>query len=917
MSDISFPATFEALTGNPPFPWQEELYAEFAVGRFPASATLPTGLGKTSVIAIWLVALANHPERVPRRLVYVVNRRTVVDQTTNEVIKLRANLRAAGLFDALTQLCALPLQDGEPPLAISTLRGQFADNREWSADPARPAVIAGTVDMIGSRLLFSGYGVGFKARPVHAGFLGQDVLFVHDEAHLEKPFQGLLEAIECVQHGGRLDGQGRCLDRGSRRSDFCPMRVMALTATPRGGEEPFELTEEEKNPPDMIPDGSDPLYTAWRRLRAKKTLELVPVAEENQVVPRMVDLAWMRGEEQPDSRVIIFVRTVNAVNEIEKGLRAKGVAAANISTLTGTMRGLERNRQADPRHENADPVFARFLNPPKPDEEPWKIVPKPGTVYLICTAAGEVGVDISADHLVCDLTPFDSMAQRFGRVNRYGMGDARIDVVYEMKPNEKKKDDPFDQRRWLTLQRLNDLRGDASPHGIARLPLSDRIATFTPTPAVLPVSDILFDAWALTTIPGKLPGRPMVEPYLHGISEWEPPETHVAWRQEVWELRLKFATDEERARQESEGRKQLAKVAAELLDDYPLKPHELLRDNSTRVFDRLKKLKVPTDIQVWVLSDDDAVTVTTLAELRDAGRESIERKTVLLPPVAGGLKNGLLADNPEPASDVADDVYDGKGNRRRVRVWDDDEEYEAKTENMRLVRRIDLPSGDEDEDKEGRSWHWFELPTDGDTDGSKSNKKPVLWQVHTDDVTKNAAACVEKLPLPQKLKDAIVLAATWHDLGKQRERFQTVLGNFKYPGTVLAKSGKRGGRVSELYRHEFGSLIDVLDENQAYWAEFRQLAVDMQDVVLHLVAVHHGYGRPHFSTDRAFDPEPKGQDVDEVSAAVTQRFARLQRRYGRWGLAYLESLLRAADYAASARPSRFVEDLNSSTHKGK
>src|SRR5204863_6752119 len=81
-------------------------------------------------------------------------------------------------------------------LAISTLRGKFADNREWSADPSRPAVICGTVDMIGSRLLFSGYGVGFKGKPLHAGFLAQDVLMVHDEAHLEPAFQDLLIAIQ-------------------------------------------------------------------------------------------------------------------------------------------------------------------------------------------------------------------------------------------------------------------------------------------------------------------------------------------------------------------------------------------------------------------------------------------------------------------------------------------------------------------------------------------------------------------------------------------------------------------------------------------------------------------------------------------------------------------------------------------------
>ena len=84
--------TFTALTGKSPFPWQRALYEEFAAGRFPPRANLPTGLGKTFVIAIWLIALANHGGKVPRRLVYVVNRRTVVDQATRETEKIRDNL---------------------------------------------------------------------------------------------------------------------------------------------------------------------------------------------------------------------------------------------------------------------------------------------------------------------------------------------------------------------------------------------------------------------------------------------------------------------------------------------------------------------------------------------------------------------------------------------------------------------------------------------------------------------------------------------------------------------------------------------------------------------------------------------------------------------------------------------------------
>src|SRR5882724_7719046 len=215
VSNESFKTTFKVLTNNEPFPWQIKLFEEwFVKGKFPQSCNLPTGLGKTSVIAIWLIALMKYPDKMPRRLVYVVNRRTVVDQTTDEVEKLRENL--------------LKLQnrpDHVRQLAISTLRGQFADNHEWSADPSRAAVICGTVDMIGSRLLFSGYGVGFKTKPLHAGFLGQDVLLIHDEAHLEPAFQKLLGQIEKEQERER---------ERSNQIAWPNLRVMELTATSRG-----------------------------------------------------------------------------------------------------------------------------------------------------------------------------------------------------------------------------------------------------------------------------------------------------------------------------------------------------------------------------------------------------------------------------------------------------------------------------------------------------------------------------------------------------------------------------------------------------------------------------------------------------------------------------------------------------------
>src|SRR5579885_2904603 len=112
-----FEQGFAALTGHAPFAWQQRLYAEhFARGHVPPALDIPTGLGKTAVIVVWLIALALQAEngavRLPRRLVYVVDRRTVVDQATEVAEELRRTLKgappgsfAAQIRDQLSKLC--------------------------------------------------------------------------------------------------------------------------------------------------------------------------------------------------------------------------------------------------------------------------------------------------------------------------------------------------------------------------------------------------------------------------------------------------------------------------------------------------------------------------------------------------------------------------------------------------------------------------------------------------------------------------------------------------------------------------------------------------------------------------------------------------------------------------------------------
>ena len=855
MNEINFEAAFRGLTGNSPFPWQRALYDRFVADRadnIPASCNLPTGLGKTSVIAVWLIALANHSEKMPRRLVYVVNRRTVVDQTTTEVERYAAAVATDDpsvdpiILELSQKLRSLTSDAKSNPLAISTLRGQFADNREWSADPSRPAVICGTVDMIGSRLLFSGYGISFKTRPLHAGFLGQDALVVHDEAHLEPAFQELLIAI--------AKEQKRC-------NDFRPIRVMELTATSRAGAEaPFELTDADHDEPEVK-----------KRLNAKKTIYLHKNVDEKKLADEIADLTLMHKDSS--RAVLVFVRKLDDVEKIVSRLNKE---KQEVRQLTGTLRGLERDQLVQ------HPIFQRFLPTSNRNKD---VIPTAGTVYLVSSSAGESGINVSADHLLSDLSTYESTAQRWGRANRFGeRDDTRIDIVY---PNEFDEDD-YGTRLSNTLKLLEQLGGDGSPAALGKLDPQARRAAFTKPPTILPVSDILFDAWALTTILSKLPGRPPVEPYLHGVAEWQPPETHVAWREEVvvivGDLLVEYPPKD-------------------LLEDYPLKPHELLGDNSARAFDRIKKLKADAGTPVWLIADDDSVEVTTLGGLIETGKDELNYKTVLLPPSAGGLENGFLTSNSHDAKDVADEMKDEAGIPRRLRVWDD----ESVPKGMRRIRVIDIKPDHNESEGEAtgrRFWYWYESVKAGDGDGSKSNQKPVLLQVHTDDVVNNVGEIIKNLRLAG-LEDASVRAAEWHDLGKRRKLFQRVLGNTD-SNKVLAKSGKKGGRIQEQFRHEFGSLIDAVTEN-----EFAALDDDFQEFVLHLIAAHHGRGRPHFETKEVFDPERTDDVVAKVAREVPRRFARLQRSYGRWGLAYLESLLRAADYAASARPSQFMEEEQS------
>jgi CRISPR-associated endonuclease/helicase Cas3 len=515
--------------------------------------------------------------------------------------------------------------------------------------------------------------------------------------------------------------------------------------------------------------------------------------------------------------------------------------------------------------------------------------------------------------MVCDLSTFDSMAQRFGRVNRFGVRkDSEIHIVH---PPAESFDaaKPMDKARGITLSLLQDLDGDACPEALGRLDMASRESGFAPKPKVLPTSGVLFDAWAMTTIRGHLPGRPPVSTYLHGVEEWEPSRSFVAWRDEVDEIHNR------------DRRRLLDKYPAqELLEDYPLKPHELLSDTTSRVLDRLRGLielieksakqegRIVPEIPAWFVDEEGEVqTWSSLKDWLPDDRKTAEQflagRTILLSPahchpVGGRLSPEGIGAGLERA-DVADLWLDQNGTPSlRLRKFTT-ERGERAPPGMRRIRSIvladdDVSGANEDADAEPswRIWNWYELPHLADSEGSESGKASVKLDVHLADVAEAAQTIVNGLDLDERMRVIVVTAAGLHDLGKRRRLWQRGVGNHD-PSLVLAKSGKRSSGSSS-YRHELGSTLDA--ERERLIEGFSQ---DERDLLLHLVAAHHGRARPHFPSKELFDPEVPEVEMSELGQQVVTRFAALQKRFGRWGLAYLESLVRAADYAASANPS--------------
>ena len=940
-----FPAFHQAVHGCAPFAWQQRLLAKVVQGGWPACIDLPTGAGKTTCIDIALFAFAmgesGSGARQPRRIAMVVDRRIVVDQVFERGTKLLAAIESNS--DPVVQLVAAALRAGwggeaaEAPLGVYALRGGIPKDDGWARDPARPLILSSTVDQIGSRLLMQGYGVSLGMRPVHAGLVGNDTLLLLDEVHLSQPFAETLQQIESLRSRVGRDG-----DR---------FAVSFLSATPGLHVEGERF--------GLDPSDTDEGTVIGRRIRASKKAKLEEASDRVDLAQRVV--ANVSRLVESHVAVGVVVNRVASARDIAQALRSSLSGKADVELVTGRMRPLDRDdsiARLRPRVETGWRTTAGDRRP----------------IVVVGTQCIEAGADFDFDAMVTECASLDALRQRFGRVDRVGAYGKSESLVLLAKDAD--KDDPvYGGALLATWKWLKDRSGSKKvvDFGIGhlQLPGAEELAPLVaPKPHAPVLLPAYLDLWMQTSPPPVV--VPEVGLWLHGPQR-QPADVQVVWRCDLLEEHLDDAataaqvvgairpssleampipiaaarrwlkgelesgmadavTASEPDVQATEGcavgrALRWAGEDSAVVGPEDLRPGDTIVVPATRggvadgsffpasvlpVVDRAEQAclfsrGVPMlRMHPEVLRLHGITGGAGFVEDADAAAFGLEAAALEL----GGWRAQWLAALchrstrfPVQAGDAVWNVLQG----RRL----------PPSETMRLRKAAGASVED------GAEWTT-------DSEDSYHAGRAVSLAEHSGDVERFACRFAERIGLSQDLCEDLALAGWLHDIGKADPRFQVLLHGgdpiaAMRRGGLLAKSAmspeaksvqrsaaERSGYPRGM-RHEVASLALL----QRAEGQVRPMAKDFE-LVLHLVASHHGYCRPfapgvedaqpvdialvHSGGARAplaLGPVPSANTLHRLDSPLADRFWSLVERRGWWGLCWLESILRLADHRAS------------------
>lgn len=552
--------------------------------------------------------------------------------------------------------------------------------------------------------------------------------------------------------------------------------------------------------------------------------------------------AFVKDEHQDGSQTLVVVNTVKRAREVFKALSDiyDETDSPQLELLHSRFRPAERKAWHD------------LFNDASHSQGKGRII--------VATQVVEAGVDISSRLLVTDLAPFSSLVQRFGRCNRNGEHElARIfwidrptteDKLAE-KPEleEREKQEiakPYDWRELEIAHRLIENLSSASPEDLERVPYDE---PYLPT-HVLRRRDLvdLFDT------------TPDLSGYDLDISRFvrdsDERDVSVAWRELKGEKPV-----------ESDPRPSRDELCAVPIGEFT---------------EFLKKAKAAA--WTWDALEGEWVEV---------GFDSLRAgMTILLDAKSGGYDERLGwcgKDSKKPVPSLPKD----EGDSNAEEAYADDK----------------------------RSFPGYAQKLAAHSREARSAMEEILRALD--------------LPDLEEFEAELLTAAQHHDWGKAHKIFQQTLHGAETAerdfSPLLAKSESNRKHRRKMFRHELASALALLQTGES-------------DLTVYLAACHHGkvrlsiralpgeerpkdadgkrldmrYARGVWEGEElpaadlgdgvikekvALDLEPMllGASDDDVPSWL-ERMISLRDGLGVFRLAYLETLIRAADVRASANP---------------
>ncbi len=1038
LSDFSHFYAF-LYKGYRPFRWQSCLLEKACAGDWPDYLKLPTSSGKTTAIDIAVFALAyqaavenriDNSISAARRIFYVVDRRIIVNEAYRRARQMAERLWEAIAADSpdkdsiayrvASWLRVVSASESSPPLDCFELRGGVYRNDAWVRSPLQPTILASTVDQVGSRMLFRGYGVSDRNLPIHAALTTHDSLVILDEAHCSRPFSQTVESIQ------RYRSQSWC--EQSLPSTF---RLVQMTATP-----PADLDTDRLLKLDQEDYQADPLLKERHACEKAIQLDMANGATGKNIAgklaKRLVEHAVQLAEEGCRNVAIVTNRVAIARAAFDELGKIKRKRFANDrSLMIGRMRPLDRD-------EITGELQERFGSGVNLDND--------SPQFVVATQCIEVGADLDFDGMVTQCASLDALRQRFGRLNRLGTAKfsrgvivaAEGDIVELNKLDDDKPADPvYGNSLARTWHWLLEAKGDDDSIDFGIISFEKRLESYgkcTEMLAPAPDAPVLMPSHVdmlCQTNPRPTP-EPDVAMYLHG-TERQRPEVRVCWRADL-QLHpgITYKKQVKRHLEDWTG----AVVAcpptsAELLavpmfavknwllgeDEVADSSDVLSESDDDKPKDQTAQPSNCRSVLVWrgrrsnakqKQSASEAVssydtTVITAGNMNQLRRDDV----VVIPAEFGGwidfgyipdapvspdsdgwTKQGITLDARSEAEtpevdesptdqvkvtpladiDIADQAFAKSRARLLLRVHPKlNRRDDSKPLFNAILKRLEADSGKETD------FRIQSIATEVKEQASESAAKGVLkklidesWKLERyphgavwltrlqekmtsgipplpmgsfDDDEALANFSGKRLPLRQHLADvwaetkrlcdslqlgnvseSLITSAMSHDIGKADPRFQAML--LGKPLSVAwmqrqlwAKSDTVSGIPPAGYpvgmRHEMLS-VDLLDR-----LELPESA-DM-DLTKHLTATHHGFARPLCPVWK--DDDLPGINLDAVGisavsheeritwvpafrldSGLCERFWSMNRRFGWWGIAWLESILRLADWYASANP---------------